>query len=496
MPESIVWEASDVHKAFGATPALSGANLALRVGEIHGLCGENGAGKSTMSKAACGVFPIDSGSFRYDNQSFQPVSLTKAGGRGVTLVFQESMVIPTLTIAENIFIDRLREFQRGGVLSRRELSLAASKNLEAAGADFDVDADWLHLNLGQRKMVEIARALSKEPSVLFVDEATAVLDAAGRELVMAALRRLRDRGVSICYVSHHLDEIFALTDRITVMRDGRDVGTFDTATTNSSDLETLMVGHEVAGSMYPSRHVGVDAPDLLSIETLGDHGPLQDVSLHIRAGEILGIAGLAGCGGSDLLHIIAGDRARHHGHMLMHGAPYSPRSPRHALGMGVALLPGDRDAEGLLGSGSVRENIALASLPRSIQLTHVRNENAVASRFVDTLSIKTSTVEQPVDRLSGGNRQKVVLAKLLATEPLLLLLDNPTRGVDVGARAQIYASIADAARSGMAVLLLSEDLLELIGLSDRILVLREGKVSGTFESTAGLSEQVVLPYML
>jgi ribose transport system ATP-binding protein len=499
MPDAFVWEASNVHKAFGATRALDGAHLQLAHGEIHGLCGENGAGKSTMSKAACGVFPIDSGHFLLDGKPFRPGSVTTAASMGVGLVFQDSMVIDTLTIAENIFIDRLRDFQRLGVLSRGELLSEASKNLQAAGADFDVDADWSELNLGQRKMVEIARALSNHPTVLFVDEATAVLDAAGRDLVMEALRGLRTRGVSICYVSHHLDEIFALTDRITVMRDGRNVGTLDTKTTTHAQLETLMVGREVAGSMYPARNaidiIHQRAP-VLAVDGLGNKSTLQDVSFQIHEGEILGIAGLAGCGGSELLYIIAGDSPARDGRMSLDGKPFYPRSPRHALSKGVALLPGDRDGEGLLRGGTVRENIALATLPQSLRMVRIGSERVAATRFMDMLSIKASSAEEPVDRLSGGNRQKVVLAKLLASKPRLLLLDNPTRGVDVGARAQIYAAISTAADLGMAIVLLSEDLLELIGISNHMLVLRDGHVSKVFDSTADLSEQTILPHML
>ena len=492
----VLWEARGVSKAFGPTRALRDASVVLHAGEIHALCGENGAGKSTMSKVACGVYPVDAGEFQRSGAPFVPSSLTSAAEHGVGLVFQESMISNTLSVAENIFIDRLRDFRRAGFLDRTRLNAEASRHLETAGADFGVDTDWSDLDLGRRKMVEIARAISRDPAVLFVDEATAVLDAEGRELVMAALRGFRDRGMSICYVSHHMDEIFALTDRITVMRDGHTVATLSTPDTTRGELESLMVGREVFESMFPARTEARSTPEALSVEELSDGNRLRGVSLALRAGEIVGIAGLAGCGGTELLRTIAGDSSATSGRMSLQGAPYAPRTPRHAMTKGVVFLPGDRDGDGLLGHASVRENIALASLPGSLARTSPADERRTADRYVEALSIKTTSTEQPVERLSGGNRQKVVLAKLLATTPRILLLDNPTRGVDVGARAQIYQAIADAAAAGMAVLLLSEDLLEVLGMSDRVVVLRKGAVSASFDDVAELGERDVLPHML
>lgn len=492
----VLWEARGVSKAFGPTRALRDASVVLRAGEIHALCGENGAGKSTMSKVACGVYPVDSGEFRRSGEPFVPSSLTVAAGHGVGLVFQESMISTTLSVAENIFVDRLREFRRGGVLDRSRMEAEGARHLAVAGADFGVDADWSDLDLGRRKMVEIARAVSRDPAVLFVDEATAVLDAEGRELVMTALRGFRDRGMGICYVSHHMDEIFSLTDRITVMRDGQTVGTLQTSETTRPELESLMVGREVLASMFPPRTVTAGATEVLSVEDVSDGQRLRGVSLALRAGEVVGLAGLAGCGGAELLRTIAGDSAAVGGHMSLQGSPYAPRTPRHAMSKGVAFLPGDRDGDGLLGYASVRENIALASLPGSLGRTSPRDERRTAERYIDELSIKATSTEQPVERLSGGNRQKVVLAKLLATEPRVLLLDNPTRGVDVGARAQIYQAIADAAALGMAVLLLSEDLLEVLGMSDRLVVLRHGRVSAELDDVESLGERDVLPHML
>jgi len=491
-----LWEARDVRKSFGPTTALAGVHLQVRRGEIQALVGENGAGKSTLAKAACGVYGVDGGSFRLAGEPFEPGTLTAAAVRGVGLVFQESMVSPALSVAENVVIDRLRDFGRVGYVDRRRVRREAATHLAAAGADFDVDADWSTLNLGQRKMVELARAVSRRPRMLFVDEATAVLDATGRDLVLTALRRLRDQGVSICYVSHHLDEVFALADRITVMRDGSVVATLDTGAATRPELESLMVGREVASSLFPQRTPAGERPVVLNGKGVAAGSGLHGVDLSVRGGEVLGIAGLAGCGGSELLKAVAGELPVRGGRLTLHGQDYSPKTPRHAMRHGVAYLPGDRDGEGLLAGASVRENIGLTGLPGSLHPVRVGPERQLAGRFVESLRIKTSSVDQPVDGLSGGNRQKVVLAKLLALRPGLLLLDNPTRGVDVGARVHLYRAISDAIEAGTAVLLLSEDLPEVMGLSDRLLVLRGGRGTTTFPSTTGVSESQVLAHML
>ena len=496
MTDNYLWEALDIGKSFGPTAALAGASLQLRPGEIHALVGENGAGKSTMSKVACGAYPVDRGTFRLSGEDFEPESLTRAASRGVGLVFQESMIIPVLSIAENIFVDKLREFRRGGLLDRTRLRREASVYLVAAGADFDVDADWSTLTLGQLKMVELARALASAPRLLFVDEATAVLDSAGRELLLAALRRLRDQGVGICYISHHMEEIFSLSDRVTVMRDGRTIATLDTASTSRSELESLMVGREISDSLYPSRPPLENPPIVLAAEGLryGEH--LQDVSFGLRSGEVLGIAGLAGCGGTELLRVIAGVSRAHAGTMLLNRELFAPRATRDAMRQGVVYLPGDRDGEGLLGGASIRENIGLAILPPTFHLVDNGAEGQTAKSLMASLRIKARSVEQTVDGLSGGNRQKVVLGKLLATSPKILLLDNPTRGVDIGARAHVYEAITAAIAAGMAVLLLSEDLPEVMGLSDRLLVMRRGCISNAFTETVGLTERQVLSHML
>lgn len=491
----VVWSAENVTKSFGPTRALVDASISIRAGEVHGLIGENGAGKSTITKVATGVHHADRGNFALHGEPYEPRSLQQTADIGVSLIFQEITVNRMLSVAENVFISRLRSFRRGGLMSRRRINAEAQKHLDALGADFSVGDDVATLNLGQLKVIELARAIAEKPAMLFVDEATAVLDANGKELVLNALRGLRDQGLAIGYVSHHFDEIFSLTDRVTVMRNGANVATLNTADTDRQEIESLMVGRSVVDSMFPPKRVATDEP-VLTTEDLTLADKIANVSFTVNRGEVLGIAGLAGSGGADLLRALAGAGRGVSGSVELNGRAYQPKSPEGAMKKKVAYLPGDRDDEGVIGNFSVRENIGMSFLPHSLTPVSVGAERRRVGQLMETLHIKAQSAEAEVDSLSGGNRQKVVLAKLLAIDPDVLLLDNPTRGVDVGAREHLYAAIADAARSGMSVVLLSEDLHELIGLANRLIVFREGEVSHEIDSLEGISEREIIPHML
>ena len=490
------WEARNIHMRFGPTHALRGASIGILPGEIHGLIGENGAGKSTMTKVATGVHLANDGSFFLHGQPYSVTSLSETAKLGISLIFQESTVNPMLTVAENIYISKLWKYRRFGLLDSKRLNADGERQLKAVGADFSVDDDIDDLSLGQWKIIELARAIAEKPSVLFVDEATAVLDAQGKQLVMKALADLRDSGMAIGYVSHHFDEIFSLTDRVTVMRDGSNVATIVTSKSDRAEMEAKMVGRDVASSMFPSRQPKTSAEHLVTVNDVEYGDRLHGVSFSVARGEILGIAGLAGCGGAEVLRILAGDIPAAAGELRLHGTLYAPKSPRHGLQHKVAYLPGDRDGEGLVGNFSLRENIGMPSLPAPLSPVNVAWEKKTVNQYIDLLRVKANDGEQHADALSGGNRQKIVLAKLLATQPEILLLDNPTRGVDVGAREHLYAAIGNAAAAGMAVLLLSEDLPEVLGLSNRMLVMKEGTVSHEFSSMDGVREQDVIPHML
>ncbi len=497
MSTTEIWTAKAIQKSFGASKALSSAHLSLRTGEIHALVGENGAGKSTLSKVAAGVYQIDEGTFELDGLPFNPTSIMSAAKSGIGLVFQEQSTSSSLTIAENIFINNLRRFRVGALINRKKIEAAASAQLKSVGADFNVSADMANLDVGQKKILEVARALAQNPRLIFMDEVTAFLDSRGRELVLKAMQNLKEQGITVCFVTHHMDEIFQIADRVTVMRDGKTIQTLEVSETDRSELERLMVGREVASHMYPPKEKkSASSATFLELSNISVGDRINGVTLSVAPGEVIGIAGLAGCGGNILLKAIGGDLPVKSGSMKCRGEDYSPKSPRDAIELGIAYLPGERDLEGLLSLFSVRENISLSILPSSFSSVSTAIEAKISNQYVDDLKIKTHSIESQVDTLSGGNRQKVVLSKLLAINPKLLLLDNPTRGVDVGAREHIYQSITDAANAGMAIILYSEDLPELLGLSDRILVLRHGGISKEFRNVNELAENEVITFML
>jgi ribose transport system ATP-binding protein len=497
MKISNIWTADGIYKSFGASEALSSAHLCLRTGEIHALMGENGAGKSTLSKVAAGVYQIDRGTFEFNGLPFIPTSIMGAARVGIGLVFQEQSTSSSLTIAENIFINDLRKFRVRGLINRKKIEAAASVQLKSVGADFDVSSDIASLDVGQKKILEVARALAQNPRLIFMDEVTAFLDSRGRELILKAMQNLKEQGITVCFVTHHMDEVFKIADRVTVMRDGKTIQTLDVDDTDRSELERLMVGREVASHMYPTKEIKtISSENFLELRNISVGDRINGVTFSVGPGEIIGIAGLAGCGGNILLKAIGGDLPVKNGSMKSRERDYHPKSPRDAIELGIAYLPGERDLEGLLSMFSVRENISLAILPATFSHVSSAAETTLSKQYVDQLKIKTHSIESQVDTLSGGNRQKVVLSKLLALNPKLLLLDNPTRGVDVGAREHIYQSITDAAHAGMAIILYSEDLPELLGLSDRILVLRHGAISKEFRNVSELAENDVISFML
>jgi ribose transport system ATP-binding protein len=497
MSRTEIWAAKAIQKSFGASKALSSAHLSLRTGEIHALVGENGAGKSTLSKVAAGVYQIDEGAFELDGLPFIPTSIMSAAKSGIGLVFQEQSTSSALTIAENIFINDLRRFRVGAIINRKKIEAAASAQLKSVGADFNVSTDMVNLDVGQKKILEVARALAQNPRLIFMDEVTAFLDSRGRELVLKAMQNLKEQGITVCFVTHHMDEVFQIADRVTVMRDGKTIQTLEVIETDRSELERLMVGREVTSHMYPTKErKSTSSETLLELSNISVGDRINGVTLTVSPGEVIGIAGLAGCGGNILLKAIGGDLPVKDGSMKYCAEDYHPKNPRDAIELGIAYLPGERDLEGLLSLFSVRENISLSILPSSFSSVSTATETKISKQYVDELKIKTHSIESQVDTLSGGNRQKVVLSKLLALNPKLLLLDNPTRGVDVGAREHIYQSITDAAHAGMAIILYSEDLPELLGLSDRILVLRHGGVSNEFRNVNELAENDVITFML
>lgn len=497
MTAAAILSARDLVKTYGRTRAVDGVSIDLHPGTVHALVGENGAGKSTLLKLLAGAERPQSGTISLHGEAYTPRNLSEASARGVSLVFQEITINRALSVAENVFIDRLRRFTRFGLVDRRSLERAAQGILDRLGADVSVSADLDRLNLGQWKCIEIARALSHDPKLLFLDESTAYLDHREVAAVLGAIAQLKAEGLTIAFVSHHLDEVRAVADRLTILKDGREAGAFDSDEIGADEIHRRMVGRDLSTGIYPARPVESEPKRdelLFEAEAVSVKGELESASLSVPKGSILGIAELKGAGGEALLYAIAGAKGAGGG-MRLDGAAYAPADPSEAWARGVAYLPGDRNAEGLIVDFSVLDNLIMARPPRRNIFLDRSAAHALAERMVASIGVRTAGVDAPCRSLSGGNLQKVVLGKCLAANPRLLLLNNPTRGVDVGARLEIYRTIRRLADGGMGVILLSEDLPELIGLADRITVLKRGRVAQVFDTGAVLSEHDIVRHM-
>ena len=478
-----------IGKRFGGVVALDGAELEARGGEILGLCGENGAGKSTLLKILAGVYPHGSfdGEVRVDGAPLQLRSTADARKAGIAIVHQELMLVPEMTVAENLLLGR--EPRRLGFVDDAALEAHARALLARFGEDgIDVRAPVASLGIGVQQIVEIVRALQDDARVLVLDEPTAALTGDEAARLFDWLRGLAARGTTCIYVSHRMDEVFALCDRITVLRDGRTVGTVETARSSGAEVVRLMVGRDL---QVDSRQSTVDsteiAGDVLEVRHLSVEGALDDVSLTVRAGEVVAVAGAMGSGRTALLSTLFGcAHARVSGEVRVDGALVRLDSPRAAIAAGLALVPEDRKGRGLVLDLSVAENLALP-----LALADGDRAETIARARIDELRIR-GRADSPVATLSGGNQQKVVLGKWLERPPRLLLLDEPTRGVDVGAREEIYALVGALCRRGVAVLMASSDLPEVQRLADRILVLRKGRV--VTELPAGTSQDHIVAH--
>ena len=454
-----------------------------------------GAGKSTLLKILGGAERLDSGVITIDGAPYAPQSLNEAVSRGVGLVFQEITINPSLTVAENVFAGQLRRFRRGGLLTEKTLAGKAQELLDSFSANISVRRPLSSLDLGQWKCIEVARALSTQPRAVFFDESTAFLNHREVEVVLNAMRALKAQGLAVAFVSHHLAEVGAVADRLTILKDGRKVGDFEASELDREQIQSRMVGRDMSEGIYPPRGDKVDGAAALTLTDVGAIPRLAPLSLTLREGEIVGVAGLKGAGGERLLEIVAGVERASGGEIRIGASTGAARAPSESWAKGVAYLPGDRAAEGLIVSASILDNLVMARPPRRGPWFDRRRARDLAENKIRELHIKTTSAREPTNSLSGGNLQKLLLAKCLAAEPRVLLLNNPTRGVDVGARHEIYRSLRESATKGLAILLVSEDLNELIGLSDRILVMRAGVVAARIDDPSGASEDALIRHM-
>jgi ribose transport system ATP-binding protein len=467
-----------IAKAFSGVTVLDDVDFELRAGETHALLGGNGAGKSTLMKILEGVYELDRGTVEIDGA---PVGLDgpqAARRHGVAMIFQEFSLVPTLTVAQNVYLTR-EDRTRAGLLDDRALERAAAELLDDLGVDIDPRAEVRTLSAAGMQLVEIAKALSQDARMLIMDEPTASLAAGEVEALFRIIDRLERRGIAIVYITHRLEEVIAVADRVTVLRDGRVVGTRPTSELDVEALIEFIVGGSVEQAVeQPERVVDRSGTPLLALHNVSTATGLRDVDLELHAGEILGLAGLMGSGRSELARAVFGIDPLTAGEIRLRGEPVRIRRPADAVEHGIVLVPEDRRTQGLVLDHSVERNLTLPMLRQLSRggLLDDAEGAGIADRYVARLHIRTPSLAMPVRRLSGGNQQKVVLAKWLATEPDVLILDEPTVGVDIATRTEIAGLVRSLADQGRAVLVISSELAELLALADRILVMRDGRI--------------------
>jgi ABC-type sugar transport system ATPase subunit len=470
-----------VSKAFPGVQALDNVSLSVRAGEVHALLGENGAGKSTLIKILAGIHRADAGEIHLEGRRLDVANVETALQAGISVIHQELALAPDLTVAENMYMgnEPVRRIPRG--LDRRAMRQQAAQVIEHYRLPIDADSRVGDLTIAQQQMVEIARGLTAAVRVIVMDEPTASLGSDESQLLFAAIRELQSRGVAVIYISHRFDELRQIAERVTVLRDGRNIDTFDLDAVEDGELVRAMVGTDLAEFFTrPETKIG---DVILEVANLGDGRKVRDCSFELRHGEILGFFGLVGSGRTELMRLVFGVDAPTTGTMRLDGNRYDPAGPAAAIASGLALVPEDRKGEGVVLDQSVRFNLTLPSLDRFWRGGRLARhaERAMTDRFVRSLRIRTPSQDQKVRLLSGGNQQKVVIAKWLATQPRILILDEPTRGIDIGAKREIYDLMSDLVVGGISIVLVSSDLVEIVNMSSRVVTMSEGRVSAVLQ---------------
>lgn len=498
MPEPIL-TLSNIQKRFPGVHALKGVGFDMLPGEVHALLGENGAGKSTLIKIISGVHQADTGEMHLHNQPVTFHNPREAQQHGVATIYQELGLYPELSVAENIFMGHAPRKSFGWLkwldwqtMETRALELLAELNIH----DLDIRRKVGELNVGNRQRVEIAKALSLDAKILIMDEPTAALTEADVERLFEIVRLLRARGVSIIYISHRLQEVFELADRVTVLRDGEYIATQPVSETTEDQLISMMVGRTI-DNLFPKMASKI-GETVLEVRNLNHGSTTRNVSFKVRAGEIVGMAGLVGSGRSETAQVIFGIHPAQSGEILVDNQPVKINQPMDAISHGIAYLPEDRGTQGLIRAMSIRENSTMAVLEQVSTAGFIQpdKEQQLTADAIQNLGIRAFSTEQVAGKLSGGNQQKVVIAKWLASRPRLLIMDEPTRGIDVGAKSEIHRRMSQlAAEQGLAILMISSELPEVLGMSDRVLVMREGRIVAEFERAEASQERVATAMM-
>lgn len=479
-----------IGKSFPGVRALDDVSFEVRPGEVHALMGENGAGKSTLMKILAGAYQADSGRILLDGQPVTLDTPQRAMEMGINIIYQEFNLVPQLSVAENIYLGREPRGALPGWVDFRTMREDAQRVMDNLGATIDVRTPVSRLSVAMQQMVEIAKATSRKSRIIAMDEPSATLTDHELQNLYRLIRKLRDEGVSIIYISHRMDEVFAISDRITVLRDGHTVGTKDCGEVTSDELIKMMVGRTLEDN-FPK----VPAPQgrpLLEVQGLTRRGVIEDISFTVHAGEVVALAGLVGSGRTEIARCLFGADSYDSGEIRLEGQKLTLHSPQDAIRAGIGLVTEDRKGQGLVLDLAVRENTTLAALPSLTPMGFIQSkrEVAVSNEYVKSLGVRTPSIEQRVKNLSGGNQQKVVLSKWLLTNSKVLILDEPTRGIDVGAKVEIYQLMNRLAAQGVGLLMISSELPEVLGMADRILVMRQGRVVGEMSRAEATQEKI------
>lgn len=485
-----VLELRDVSKSFGPVVALRSGSISVDAGSIHALIGENGAGKSTLVKVVAGVHRRDAGTFELGGEPVDFSSTAESKHAGVAVIYQEPTLFPDLSVTENIFMGR-QILARGRRIDRAAMYAEAERLFGRLGVRIDPRRPAAGLSIADQQIIEIAKAISLDARLLIMDEPTAALSGVEVERLFAVARSLRDEGRALVFISHRFDEVFALCDTVTVMRDGSYVDTLRVGDTTPGELVSLMVGRDV-DELFPKTPAEIGAP-VLQVRGLSRAGVFHDVDLEVRAGEIVGLAGLVGAGRSEVARAVFGVDAYDAGSVTMSGKAVKAHDPRSAIRAGMAFIPEDRRKQGLVIDSSVTRNVAgviRRGIAKAGLLTSAM-ENKAAAPWASRLEVKTGALDMNASTMSGGNQQKVVIAKWLATDPRLLIIDEPTRGIDVGTKAEVHRLLSELAGQGLAILMISSELPEVLGMADRVVVLCEGRVTAELDRADATPEAVM-----
>ena len=490
MSDGPILEMRQIRKTFPGVVALDKVDFELRRGEVHILLGENGAGKSTLMKILSGAYQKTEGKIILDGAEVEIKNPKHAQTLGISTVYQEFNLIPHLSIGENIFLGR-EPVRFAGLIDQRAILQEAKSALSGLGLTLNPRKSVKELRVAEQQMVEVAKALSLDARILIMDEPTAALTEHEITELFATIRRLKDKGVSIVYISHRMEELFEIGDRVTVLRDGRSVGTYAVRDISKTELIRLMVNRELT-ELFPKEHATRGA-EVLRVERLSTKSGLKEISFSLHKGEVLGVAGLLGAGRTELARAIFGLDEISSGSIYVNGVVRKMSSPRSAIKSGIGFLTEDRKSQGLVLPLSVERNLCLSSVDKFSRwgIMHSSEERQAATRYVEELRIKTPSLDQKVVFLSGGNQQKVVLSKWLCSQAEVFIFDEPTRGVDVGAKAEIYQLMNRLTASGVAIMMISSELLEVLGMSDRVMVMRGGRIAGEFSARECTQERIL-----